>query len=94
MGDANNEFAPYFRNGMLFLPARTVDMLVMAGLDATIGRAALHGLALDDHKVEIAQINRVLEYLLSGMEEDTEAFQTLSSDDTYFMLTGKPPAGV
>lgn len=83
------DFAPYFRNGLLYLPQRTVDMLVMAGLDATIGQAALHGLALDDHKVEIGQINRALELLLSEMEEDTQAFQTLSSNDTQFMLTGK-----
>jgi hypothetical protein len=89
MSDSMRDFAPYFRNGLLYLPQRTVDMLIMAGLDAEIGKAALHGLALDDHKTEIAQINRTLEQLLGNMEEDTQAFQTLSSDDTHFMLTGK-----
>ena len=94
MAETFRDFAPYFRNGLLFLPPRTVDMLVTVGLDAAIGQAALNGLALDDHKPEITQINQALEFLLSEMEEDTQAFQTLSSSDTQFMLTGKPGAGV
>ncbi|MCB9450114.1 MAG: hypothetical protein H6672_01675 [Anaerolineaceae bacterium] len=94
MAETIRDFAPYFRNGLLFLPPRTVDMLVTVGLDDAVGRAALNGLALDDQKPEITQINRAMEYLLSEMEEDTQAFEALSSSDTQFMLTGKPGAGV
>jgi hypothetical protein len=86
----SQEFAPYFRNGMLFLPQATVSLLVDAGLDPRIGQAALKGLALDDHKPLIAQISRALEEVLGRMEEDTQAFQVLSSGETQFLLTGKP----
>jgi hypothetical protein len=88
------EYAPYFRNGMLFLPQATVNLLVDAGLDWETGQAALNGLALDDHRTLIAQISRALEEVLGRMEEDTQAFQVLSSGETQFLLTGKPSARV
>jgi ribosomal protein RSM22 (predicted rRNA methylase) len=86
----SQEFAPYFRNGMLFLPQATVRLLLDVGLDPQIGQAALKGLALDDHKDIITQISRALEEVLGRMEEDTQAFQVLSSGETQFLLTGKP----
>jgi hypothetical protein len=86
----SKDFAPYFRNGLLYLPQKTVDMLTDAGMDKGLAQAALMGLALDDHKAQIGQISRKLEEVLSTMEEDTHAFRALNSNDAQFMLTGKP----
>ena len=87
---AYRDYAPYFRNGRLYLPEKTVMLLVDVGLDRAIGEAALGGLALDDHRDQIAQISQALEAALAQMEEDTQAYQTLASEEAQFMLTGKP----
>jgi hypothetical protein len=84
------EYAPYFRNGLLYLPEKTVALLVDVGLDKAIGDAALNGLALDDHREQIARISQTLEQALAQMEEDTHAYHALTSDETQFMLTGRP----
>jgi hypothetical protein len=88
------DYAPYFRNGLLYLTEKTVTLLTDAGLDNTIGQAALNGLALDDHRDQIAKISRSLEQALAAMEEDTQGFNILSSDETQFLLTGKPGSRV
>jgi hypothetical protein len=89
------DYAPYYRNGRLYLTAQTVDLLTDAGLDQAVGQAALqHGLSLDEHREHIAHISQTLEYALAQMEEDTQAFKTLSSEETAFLLTGKPSARV
>jgi len=84
------DYAPYFRNGLLYLPQKTVTLLVDVGLDQAIGAAALGGLALDDHRDQIARISQALESALAQMEEDTQAYRALTSDQAQFMLTGKP----
>jgi hypothetical protein len=89
-----SDFAPYFRNGLLYLPEKTVDLLIEAGLEKELAQAALNGLALDDHREQIGKINRVLEAALEKMEEDSQPFQALSNDDARFMMTGKPAAHV
>ncbi len=86
----NRDYAPYFRNGMLYLPEKTVTLLIDVGLDKATAEAALRGLALDDHREEIARISAALEAVLTDMEEDTQAYMALSSDEAHFMLTGKP----
>jgi hypothetical protein len=87
------DYATYFRNGLLYLPEKTVTLLVDVGLDKATAEAALRGLALDDHREQIALISASLEAVLTDIEEDTQAYQALSSDEAQFMLTGKP-AGV
>ncbi|MEO8608611.1 MAG: hypothetical protein ABI690_12045 [Chloroflexota bacterium] len=84
------EYAPYFRNGHLYLPEKTIALLVDVGLDKAIGEAALQGLALDDHREQIALISQALEHALAQMEEDTQAYHALTSSEAQFMLTGKP----
>ncbi|HEX2908733.1 MAG TPA: hypothetical protein VHO69_17815 [Phototrophicaceae bacterium] len=88
------EFAPYFRNGLLYLPEKTVQLLIEAGLERELAQAALTGLALDDNREQIGRINKVLEQALGQMEEDSQPFQALTTDDAKFMLTGKPSAHV
>lgn len=82
-----NAYAPWFRNGKLFLPRKTVDLLISAGLDSTLAEQALHGLALDDQREEIGIISRALEQALYRLEIERQAYETLSSTETRFMLT-------
>ncbi len=89
-----NDFAPYFRDGLLCLPEKTAALLAEAGLDKELVQTAIKGLALDDNKAQIALISRKLEEILSNVEEDTQAFRALTSNEAQFMLTGKPPAQV
>ncbi len=85
-------FAPYFRNGLLYLPDRTVKLLIEAGLDRDVAQAALRGLALDTERQWIAEINRTLEIMLAEMEEDSQEFRALTTDEAQFILTGRPVA--
>ncbi len=89
MNAAVKDYAPYFRNGRLYLPVHTVALLTEAGLDQHIGEAALNGLALDDHRDQIALISKTLEMALERLEEDSQEFRVLTSADTKFLLTGK-----
>jgi hypothetical protein len=86
----NQDYAPFFCEGLLFLPSKTVELLIKAGLDPRIGEAALHGLTLDDHKALIGEISDKLVALLGTISEDSRAYQQLNSDLTHFMLSGKP----
>lgn len=86
------ELAPYFRNGRLYIPQRTVAMLANAGLDRQVAQAALSGLDLDRQRDLIATIDRALEDVLETLESDTQEYVVLSSDETRFLLTGKPEA--
>jgi hypothetical protein len=89
MPNNTQEYAPYFREGMLYLPPRTVELLMDVGLDKQIGHAALRGLNLDDHRQEIALISRILESALENIEEDSQEFRALTDPETQFMLKGK-----
>jgi hypothetical protein len=83
------DFAPYFMNGLLYVPEKTVEMLISAGLERETGLAALDGLSLDE-KERLAEISHALENLLTRMAHSSEAFQELASDEVSFILTGKP----
>jgi predicted kinase len=80
-------YAPYFRNGKLFLPRQTVTLLIAAGLNSALAEQALHGLALDDQREEIGIISKALEQALYKLEIERQAYETLSSAETHFMLT-------
>ena len=83
-------YAPFFRNGRLYLPEKTVALLIDAGLKRDVAETALRGLALDTDRQRIAEINRVLENLLTDLEEDSQEFRALTSGEAQFLLTGKP----
>lgn len=85
----NPDYAPYFRDGMLYLPDKTVNLLIGAGLDPFIARAALRGLTLDDDKTMIAEISDTLVKVLGEITEDSRAYQELNSQETFFMLSGR-----
>lgn len=92
MTDSYKDFAPYFRNGRLYLPQKTIALLTDAGLNTQIASAALNGLDLVDHRDQIAHISQVLESVLATIEENTHEFRALNSTETRFLLTGKPAA--
>lgn len=81
--------APYFRNGLLYFPEKTITALLDVGLDWRTGQQALQGFSLDDND-SLAQIGRAIDDLLSQVDADSPFFSALASDDAYFMLTGKP----
>lgn len=81
-----NSYAPYFHNGKLFLPRKTVNLLLSAGLDANLAEQARQGLALDDHYAQIAIISKALEVVLRRFELERPAYEALSSSETLFML--------
>lgn len=49
-----NSYAPYFHNGKLFLPHKTLNLLLSAGLDSNLAEQARQGLALDDRSMKLA----------------------------------------
>lgn len=89
MVSEQNRLEPYFRNGLLYLPERTASLLVEAGLDAGIGRAAVRGLHLDD-AAALAALRAAAAALLAQVEPDSPVHAALASAETQFMLTGRP----
>jgi hypothetical protein len=87
-------YAPYFRNGLLYLPEQTAALLIEAGLQRDVAEAATRGLALDTDRQRIAEINRTLEVMLADMEEDSQEFRALTSEEAQFIMTGRPAARV
>lgn len=87
----SGDFAPFFSDGRLYLPEKTIDLLLSTGLDPKVAKAASRGLALDDDRGMIGQISDLLVSILNNLEEThPEAYAQLSSETTTFMLTGKP----
>lgn len=80
---------PYFANGLLYLPDKVVQALLNAGLEWSVGHAARRGIALDDTD-SLAEIAHAVDVLLSHISPTNPLYIALSSDDTRFMLTGKP----
>lgn len=80
---------PYFRNGLLYFPEWTVNLLVGAGLDASVGRAAAKGLRLDDTAL-LADVQAAVAALLAQVGPDSPVFVALTSAEVQFMLTGVP----
>lgn len=80
---------PYFQNGLLYFPQRTIDALVAVGLDWRIGRAAIIGLAPDDRSA-LDEIHQAVQIALAALEPGTPLHSALTSDTTWFMLTGLP----
>jgi hypothetical protein len=84
------EYAPYFREGLLYLPPKTVALLIDAGLCEEAAEAALNGLALDDDRELIGQISNALEKALAELAESSPVYQVLHSQEVEFLLTGRP----
>ncbi|MBL8153439.1 MAG: hypothetical protein JNM70_04575 [Anaerolineae bacterium] len=80
------DFAPYFRNGRLYLPPKTIHLLQTAGLDDGAAQAARNGLDLDDHQHHITAISGSLAKAVADLPTDTQEFRVLTSSETQFAL--------
>lgn len=81
-----NTYAPFFRQGRLFLPQNTISLLIDHGLDIAIAHSASDGLRLDDDRAKIGIISNTLEMVLEQLVE-TEIYDQLNSVETRFMLS-------
>ncbi|MBZ0295797.1 MAG: hypothetical protein K8L99_24780 [Anaerolineae bacterium] len=86
MSQMAKQFAPYFRNGLLYFPVKTVDILVMAGLDQQTGWMLQNGLSLDD-QVRIDQIRKAVELVTLKAKDGSALHMALTSPEARFMLT-------
>jgi hypothetical protein len=84
------DYAPYYYDGLLYLPPKTVDLLREAGLAEEVTQAALNGLALDDDKALIGEISSALEVILEQVTDNSPIHQDLNTEETQFLLTGRP----
>jgi hypothetical protein len=78
------DYAPFFREGLLYLPERTIDLLIDSGLDSDIAKMATYGLRLDDDRRNIALISNQLEKALANL---SNIHGQLTSQETKFMLS-------
>lgn len=81
--------APYFRNGRLYFPSPTIQALTEVGLDQHTAHRAELGLSLDDTQ-SLDELTYAIDDLLSQIDSTSPFFSALTSDEAYFMLTGKP----
>lgn len=79
------KYAPYYRQGLLCFPDKTLNLLVESGLDAELAKLAHHGLHLDvDHDFIIA-INHHMATVLPSLDREIQA--ELASHDVEFMMS-------
>ncbi len=84
-----HSLAPYFRNGLLYFPENTIKVLVEVGLEWQIGHRATRGISLDDGD-SLNKLAHAIDTLLGQVDCSSPFFTALTSDEAYFMLTGKP----
>lgn len=65
----SRELAPYFRDGLLFLPDKAIELLRSIGLNPSILEASRRGLALDNG-YDIAEISGAMEQLLERLSRN------------------------
>jgi hypothetical protein len=83
------KLAPYFRNGLLYVPEKTAQALREVGLDEETAQRVTSGLALDERK-RLHELSEAIDVLLHQLDVDSPLFEALTSDESYFMLTGLP----
>jgi len=81
------DYAPFFREGLLYLPATTIKLLIDSGLDPNIAQRAKSGLRLDDDRHNIGLISNQLEKALATISQQSLIHDQLTSPETKFMLS-------
>ena len=89
MNNHTSPLLPYYRNGLLYFPEKTVEALVAAGMTQSVAQAAQAGLALDDDP-KMDEVRRIVQVMLAQSAPDSAVHAALSDPETQFMLTGKP----
>ncbi len=82
-------YAPFFRDGLLYLPPKTIELLLQVGLEREHVKTIMAGLSLDDDRQLISHISALLETALAQLELSDDIYDELSAPETRFMLTGK-----
>lgn len=85
----SKDYAPYFRDGLLYLPQKTVKLLTEYGIDPSVANTALQGLALDDDRVLIGQISQTLEDIMGDVAENSQFYRELNTEEAQFILRGR-----
>jgi len=80
-------YAPYFRNGLLYIPRETAQLIHITGLDADLATDATNGLRLDDDSQKIAQLNLQLQELIAGLDDQPAIQAQLSSSEVQFIFS-------
>ncbi len=89
MNANSRRLEPYFRNGLLYFPQRTIEALLAVGLDQNISEKALRGLALDDVH-SLTQLSQAIQVFVGQVERETAIAGALTSEESHFALTGLP----
>ena len=89
MNNETSPLLPYYRNGLLYFPEKTVEMLLAAGMEQSVAQAAHEGLALDDDR-RMNEVRRVVQVVLAQSPAESAIYAALSNPETQFMLTGNP----
>lgn len=82
-------YQPYYRDGKLYLPERTVRVLMEAGLAHHTGAAAQVGIDLDARE-HIDAIRSVVEKIVEQLDETSVIRSALTDPETQFMLNSRP----
>jgi len=80
-------YAPFFQNGLLYLPDITILLLIKAGLAPEVAQSARRGLQLDDDRETIGIISNTLEKTLALLTNQPQIEAELTSRETRFMLS-------
>ena len=80
-------YAPYFRDGLLYLPKVTNQLLVTSGFDQQSTQDAINGLRLDEDKSKIAELNDQLSQLIETLDEGSVIKGQLTSPEVQFIFT-------
>ncbi|RMG90034.1 MAG: hypothetical protein D6712_00575 [Chloroflexi bacterium] len=81
-------YAPFFRDGLLYLPPTTIEILFQVGLEREHAKAIMDGLSLDDDRQLIGHVSTLLEAALAKLERSGDVYSELSGLETRFMFTG------
>ena len=81
------DYAPFFREGLLYLPDTTIKLLIESGLEAQVAQLAKRGLRLDDDRSNIGIISNQLEKALAHLSQQSPIHDQLTSQETKFMLS-------
>ena len=80
-------YAPYFYNGLLFIPTETAKLIQSAGLDTQATTDATRGLRLDEDSEKISQLNFQLQELIEGLNNESIVKSQLTTPEVAFMFS-------
>lgn len=80
-------YAPYFRDGLLYIPQATAKMLIEAGYNSPLNNNATNGFRLDEDNEKIAQLNQQLQELIAEMDDTSAIKVQLTSSEVKFVFS-------